>query len=246
MHAPLCVCVFLCVCVCVCVCDPRRHNPVTPGCTHTQFQGTQPCVRTLQRRHSFACNVYAQLCQQRTRVCIPVCSQAQLCLQRICTASPATYSCVHPCMFTGTALPATYSCVHPCMFTGTALLATYMHSFARNVLVCASLYVHRHGFVYLACEKKEGKGSYASLIHEHLGHAFTPVGAARSSGKQIHGCRSVAAWKIVFYANQYLGHALKAGGCKEKLWQMNSWLPVDGGIENFLRKPVPKPCIQGR
>jgi len=162
-------------------------------------------------------------------VCIPVCSQAQLCLQCICTA-----------------LPATYSCVHPCMFTGTALLATYMHSFARNVLVCASLYVHRHGFVYLACEKKEGKGSYASLIHEHLGHAFTPVGAARSSGKQIHGCRSVAAWKIVFYANQYLGHALKAGGCKEKLWQMNSWLPVDGGIENFLRKPVPKPCIQGR
>lgn len=41
--------------------------------------------------------------------------------------------------------------------------------------VCLFVSTCRHSFVYLACHKEEGKGSYSSLIHEHLGHAFTPV-----------------------------------------------------------------------
>jgi len=34
--------------------------------------------------------------------------------------------------------------------------------------------------VYLACSKEEGQGTYASLIHEHLGLAFTPVSCVRA------------------------------------------------------------------
>jgi len=203
---------------------------------HSFASNVLVCASLYVRRHSFACNVYAQLCQQRTRVCIPVCSQAQLCLQCICTA-----------------LPATYSCVHPCMFTGTALLATYMHSFASNVLVCASLYVHRHSFasnVLVCASLYVHRHSFACNVYAQLCQECTCVCIPVCSQARLclPGLREEGRQGLVRLPYSRAPRpCLHTGRCSEKLWQTNSWLPVGGGMEDcFLRKPVPRPCTQGR